>query len=47
MLDVSRAYDQLDEDDRRAVFLGIWLEQREVPAGVVARMRKFLNEGNA
>ena len=45
MLDISRAYDTLSLDERRAVFLGVWLEEREVPTGVIAKMRKFLNEG--
>lgn len=45
MLDVSRAWDQLNTEDRTALFLGVWLERREIPAAVVQRMKVFLNEG--
>lgn len=45
MLDISRAYDQLDSRDRVRLFRGVWLEQEEVPAGVIAKMRRHLNEG--
>lgn len=44
MLDVSRAYGVLSVADKRALFLGVWLEQAEVPTGVIAKMRRYLNE---
>lgn len=44
MLDVSRAYDQLDDNERRQLFLGVWLEQFDPPTAVIAKMRRFLNE---
>lgn len=46
MLDVSRAYERLSFDDKTAIFLGIWLEEREIPAAVVQRMKTYLNEGD-
>lgn len=46
MLDVSRAYQRLEPDERIAIFLGVWLEQRPIPALIIANMRRYLNEGN-
>jgi hypothetical protein len=43
MLDVSRAYRHLGREDQRALFLGVWLEREEVPTGVIAKMRRYLN----
>lgn len=43
MLDVARAYESLAEDERRALFLGVWLEQEPVPAAVIAKMRNYMN----
>ena len=43
MLDVSRAYDRLDTEERIALFLGVWLEREPVPKAVITRMRHLLN----
>jgi hypothetical protein len=43
MLDIARAYEVLTLEERVQLFLGVWLEREEVPAGVIAKMRRFLN----
>lgn len=43
MLDISRAYDQLDDNERRQIFMGVWLEQQDPPKAVIAKMRRYLN----
>lgn len=43
MLDIGSAYAQLDTNDRRALFLGVWLEREPIPTGVIAKMRHYLN----
>lgn len=41
--DVSRAYDQLTENERRQLFLGVWLERTEIPSAVITKMMRYLN----
>lgn len=43
MMDVSKAYDQLDVSERTQLFLGVWLERQEVPSAVIAKMTHYLN----
>lgn len=43
MLDVSRAYERLEVEEKRALFEGVWLEREPVPAAVIAKMRHYLN----
>lgn len=45
MVDVSRAYDQLDTEERIQLFLGVWLERSTVPNMVIQKMKIYLNEG--
>lgn len=43
MYDISRAYDQLSVSERTALFLGVWLEQQDIPSAVIAKMTHYLN----
>ena len=43
MLDVARAYESLEPDDRRLLFEGVWLERAPVPRAVITKMRHYLN----
>jgi hypothetical protein len=43
MLDVSRAYDQLDMEEQVQLMLGVWLEQEPIPKAVITKMRHYLN----